>query len=299
MKITNKHNVPETLVQLTKSSDYRKNADYSVTEIISPPRIQRLRKRYFSRLQTDVSDLLWQMMGTALHNVAEKSEVANHINEERLTLEIDNVTLSGAIDVQSISKKSVKVIDYKFCSVWSVLDIKPDWETQLNIYGWLIHKVKGLDIEGLQICAMLRDWTRSKVKFTQDYPTAPIKMLDIPKWDFKKTEEYVKERIYLHKQSKFLADIGEELPLCTNEERWKKCDKYAVVKTGGKRAVKLFDKKELAEFFAGEKNEKSGGFYVEKRIAEPIRCIGNYCGVAEWCTQYNEEVASNQDGESS
>ena len=289
MNITNKFGVPETLVKLANLNEYKKSSDYSVTEIISPPRIQRLRKKYGNRLQTDVSDLLWQMMGTALHNVAEKSQVKNHINEERIKLKIDNVTLSGAIDVQVISNNQVRLIDYKFCSVYSVLDIKPEWETQLNIYGWMINKVKGLDIEGLQICAMLRDWSRAKAKFSSDYPESTIKVLDVPVWSLDKTESYIKERINLHQKSKFLSDIGDDLPLCTDEERWKKPEKYAVMKKGGKKAVKLFEIKSLADEFANVKNEKTGGFYVEHRVSEPVRCSGNYCGVSEWCSQYSKE----------
>ena len=71
-------------------------------------------------MQTDVSDMLWQMVGTAIHDVAERSVVKNHINEERLKVEIDEVTLSGAIDVQIVSGKKVKILDYKFCGVYSV-----------------------------------------------------------------------------------------------------------------------------------------------------------------------------------
>ena len=289
MNITNKFGVPETLVKLANLNEYKKSSDYSVTEIISPPRIQRLRKKYGNRLQTDVSDLLWQMMGTALHNVAEKSQVKNHINEERIKLKIDNVTLSGAIDVQVISNNQVRLIDYKFCSVYSVMDIKPEWETQLNIYGWMVNKVKGLDIEGLQICAMLRDWSRAKAKFSSDYPESTIKVLDVPVWSLDKTESYIKERINLHQKSKFLSDIGDDLPLCTDQERWKKPEKYAVMKKGGKKAVKLFEIKSLADEFANVKNEKTGGFYVEHRVSEPVRCSGNYCGVSEWCSQYSKE----------
>ena len=47
MKITNKFNVPETLVALATRDYYTKGkSDYSVTEIISPPRIQRLRRKH-------------------------------------------------------------------------------------------------------------------------------------------------------------------------------------------------------------------------------------------------------------
>ena len=122
--------MPKTLVKLadTQRLQYDKGADYSVTEIISPPRIQRLRKKHYAKMETDISSMLWQMMGTALHNVAENSEVKDYVNEQRLIHTIEGVTLSGAIDVQVIDGNDVTIIDYKFCSVYSVMDVKPEWE---------------------------------------------------------------------------------------------------------------------------------------------------------------------------
>ena len=101
MKITNKFGVPETLVALAQRDSYSKGkSDFSVTEIISPPRVQLLRRKHWKQMETDVSDMLWSMMGTALHVVAERSQVDNHTNEERLYVEMDGVVLSGAIDLQ-------------------------------------------------------------------------------------------------------------------------------------------------------------------------------------------------------
>jgi hypothetical protein len=71
LKITNKHNVPETLVALATRDYYSKGkVDYSVTELISPPRVQRLRKKHVEEMEQDVSDMLWQLLGSALHVVA-------------------------------------------------------------------------------------------------------------------------------------------------------------------------------------------------------------------------------------
>jgi hypothetical protein len=62
LKITNKHNVPETLMALATKEYYSKGkADFSVTEIISPPRIQRLRKKHFDEIEQDVADMLWSL----------------------------------------------------------------------------------------------------------------------------------------------------------------------------------------------------------------------------------------------
>ena len=126
MKVTNKHNVPETLVALATRDYYSKGkADYSVTEIISPPRIQRLRRLHHEEMEQDVSDMLWQLLGSALHVVAERGVAEGHITEERLITEIDGVRLSGAIDIQKIESDGVIITDYKFTSAWALRQDKP------------------------------------------------------------------------------------------------------------------------------------------------------------------------------
>jgi len=288
MKITNKFNVPEPLVALAKKEYYTKGkADYSVTEIMSPPRIQRLRRRHWDDMEQDVTDTLWSMLGSALHVVAERSEVHDHLNEERIYVEVDDVVLSGSIDLQQQVKGGIALKDYKFTSVWAVMNDKPEWEQQLNVYAWMVHKVKGVAIKGLQICAILRDWSSRKAQNESDYPPAQIQMVDIPIWSFDKTEKYVRSRVELHKESKVLADWDEELPECTEEERWVRSTTYAVKKEGRKTAVRVFDTQEEADKLIAEADEKDRSkLSVEVRKGEPVRCAGNYCGVNQWCSQY-------------
>ena len=286
MKITNHFNVPEPLVALARKEYYSKGkADYSVTEIMSPPRIQRLKRKHWDDMEQDVTDMLWSMLGSALHVVAERSEVIDHLNEERLFMEIDGVTLSGSIDLQQHVKGGVALKDYKFTSVWAVMNDKPEWEQQLNVYGWMVHKIKGVDIKGLQICAILRDWSTRKAQTESGYPQAQIQMVDIPIWSFDKTEKYVHERIELHKESKVQADWDEELPECTEEERWMRTTTYAVKKEGRKSAVRVFDAQEDAVKLIEESEDKKK-LSIEVRKGEPVRCTGNYCGVNKWCSQY-------------
>ena len=286
MKITNHFNVPEPLVALARKEYYSKGkADYSVTEIMSPPRIQRLKRKHWDDMEQDVTDMLWSMLGSALHVVAERSEVVDHLNEERLFMEVDGVTLSGSIDLQQHVKGGVALKDYKFTSVWAVMNDKPEWEQQLNVYAWMVHKIKGVSIKGLQICAILRDWSTRKAQTESGYPQAQIQMIDIPVWSFDKTEKYVHERIELHKESKVQADWDEELPECTDEERWMRTTTYAVKKEGRKSAVRVFDSEEDAVKLIEESEDKKK-LSVEVRKGEPVRCTGNYCGVNKWCSQY-------------
>lgn len=291
MKITNKHNVPETLVALASRDYYSKGrADYSVTEIISPPRIQRLRREHHENMEQDVSDMLWQLLGSALHVVAERGVADNHITEERIIADIGDVKLSGAIDIQRVTDEGIIITDYKFTSAWALRQDKPEWEAQQNIYAWLVEKVKGKKVIGVQICALIRDWSRREASVKADYPQAPIQVLELPLWPLEKTEEYIKERIEAHRMSKVQADWGDELPPCSDDDRWVRETKYAVKREGRKTAIRVFDTQHEADELA----EKEKG-YVEVRKGEAIRCTGNFCGVAQWCNQYQQSLKEAND----
>jgi len=289
MKITNKFGIPETLVALASRDYYNKgSSDYSVTEIISPPRIQRLRRKHFEEIEQDVSDMIWMLLGTALHVVAERSEVSGHTNEERLSAGIDGVILSGAIDLQKDEDDGITITDYKFTSAWALMNDKPEWEQQQNIYKYLVERVKRKSVKSLKICALIRDWSRRDAQNKPDYPQAPIQIVDIPMWTFDRTEAFIKERIEMHRDSKVNADWGEELPLCSDEERWVKSTTYAVKKEGRKTAIRVFEEQGEAEALLKEMPEKDKGF-IEIRKGEAVRCTGNFCGVSQWCSQFQNE----------
>jgi PD-(D/E)XK nuclease superfamily len=291
LKITNKHNVPETLVALASRDYYSKGrADYSVTEIISPPRIQRLRRQHHENMEQDVSDMLWQLLGSALHVVAERGAADNHITEERIIADIGDVKLSGAIDIQKVTPEGIIITDYKFTSAWALRQDKPEWEAQQNIYAWLVEKVKGKKVIGVQICALIRDWSRREASVKADYPQAPIQVLELPLWPLEKTEAYIKERIDAHRLSKVQADWGDELPPCSDDDRWVRETKFAVKREGRKTAIRVFDTEQEAKDLA----EKEKG-YVEVRKGEAIRCTGNFCGVAQWCSQYQQSLKEAND----
>lgn len=295
MKITNKFNVPETLVALASRDYYTKGkSDYSVTEIISPPRIQRLRRKHFEEMEQDVSDMLWMLLGTALHVVAERSEVSGHTNEERLSAGIDGIILSGAIDLQKDEADGITITDYKFTSAWALMNDKPEWEQQQNIYKYLVERVKKKPVKGLKICALIRDWSRRDAQNKPDYPQSPIQIVDIPMWTFDRTEAFIKERVEMHRDSKVSADWGDELPLCTEEERWVRQTTYAVKKDGRKTAIRVFDTQDEADALLKEMPEKDKGF-IEIRKGEAVRCTGNFCGVSQWCNQYQSTLKEGQE----
>lgn len=267
----------------TKEYYSKGKADFSVTEIISPPRIQRLRKKHFDEIEQDVADMLWSLLGSALHVVAERGQTENHITEERLNTEIDGVTLSGAIDLQKNTDLGTVITDYKFTSAWAIRQDKFEWEAQQNIYAWLVTRVKKETVSSIQICAMIRDWSRREAASKPDYPPAPIQVLELNLWPLERTEAYIKERLQMHRLAKVADDWGDALPECTDDERWMRTTQYAVKREGRKTAIRVLDSEEEAKELA----EKEKGF-VEIRKGEAIRCANNFCGVNQWCSQYNQ-----------
>lgn len=279
MRVTNKFGVPAPLVTLASREYYSKGAaQYSVTELLSPPRMRRLREQHEEHIEQDVTDLMWSMLGSALHVVMERGQTENHITEERLFAELDGATISGAIDLQQETDGGVIITDYKFTSAWAVMREKREWVEQLNLYKWLVETVKKRTVVGLQVCAFIRDFNRHESK--EGYPAAPIQVIQIPMWSTDEAEQFVRRRLDLHKDAKFCQDLGSTLPECSPEERWQSETTYAVKRDGRKTAIRVFTTEQEAKDLA----EKEKG-YVEVRPGEDRRCSG-FCPVAQWCDQF-------------
>ena len=286
MQITNKFNLPEIILNFAKSKNYDSGkSDITVTQLIDSPRIVNLRKTHAHELSQDISEMLWMFRGTAVHQVFEGGAAANTITEERLFVKINGWNISGAIDTQIVEPDGVAIGDYKFTSVWAVMNDKPDWEYQLNMYAWLVEKVKGLKVKSLQIHALCRDWNR-RDSVKEGYPQAPLVSVDIPLWSMEKREAFVLERLAQHADADTTRSLGGDLPFCTNEDQWRSKETYAVMKTGLKRASRVFDNRPEADSFAAANKDMS----VVLRPAEPKRCKNNFCRVADFCEQYKSEA---------
>ena len=285
--ITNKHNLPQTLVNLAESRDYsRGNSHRSITQLIDDPQISVLRMINENRITEDVGDTFWANLGSALHHITEKGADDKHLVEERLFVDVEDWTISGAIDVQRLEDdNSITIMDYKFTSVWAVKNPKLDWERQLNCYAYLVEANKKVKIKELQIICFLRDWNRNNAKRDINYPQQQIVVVPIKLWDFEERSKYVADRVRTHQEA--LQDYmnGKDMAECTFEEMWKREDTYAVKKKKNKRALKVFEIETDAKEFAKEKGEE---YEVEFREGVAVRCEDNYCKVNQWCPQYQQ-----------
>lgn len=289
MKITNKHSLPASVVNALHRPTYSKgHANLSVTELLTSPRIVQLKRKHWDEIEQDASEMVWQLFGSAVHQVLEHGKQPNHIIEERLFTEISGWILSGAIDLQTLEQNGIEVSDYKTTSAWVVQNEKPEWEWQLNVYAYLIEQVKKIPVLSLSIVAIIRDWSAREASMKPDYPQAPIVTIPIPLWTMKQREAFITERLKAHSDAQFEAETDGDLPLCTTEDMWEKPDVWAVKKEGGVRAKSLHASKDEAE------QASPKGHVVEHRPGERTRCK-SFCQVSKFCTQYQTYLEKTND----
>lgn len=296
MKITNRHNAPSAIVNNVMNDEYsRGDSDISVTQLLTSPRIVLLQRVNEDNMETDVVDRIPSMLGTAMHKVLEKGANPGEIVEERFFYTILGVKVSGAVDLQIPKEDGTwEINDYKLTSVYSVMADKWEWVAQLNMYAYLMRMSTGRRATTLKIVAILKDWNRKQGEFKPDYPQAPLMMVDVEVWSDEKQEAYIQERVRLHDSNAKSLDSGGPIDDCTDDERWLRGEKFAVMKKGRKSAVKLFDNKDDADGWVREQSDEA--LTVEHRPGDPVRCAGDYCGVSRWCRQWITEQAGSSAG---
>ena len=292
MIITNKFNLPETFVNIMKRPTYSKGqANLSATELITAPRLVQLRKAHLDELESDVTENVWSIFGTAIHGILEHGKADNHVVEERITTTIEGWKISGAIDLQIINEDgSVTINDYKTTGAWAVMNEKIDWELQLNIYAWLVEKVKQLPVKKVEIVAIIRDWSRRDAESRQGYPDAPIKVIPIHLWPFEVREAFIIEKIKEHSNAEMEVEMGGDLPFCTPEQMWEKPTSYAVMKDGNKRATSVHDNVQDALNALATIKGKAD---VVTRPGERTRCE-TFCQVNKFCSQYQKYLQEKE-----
>mgnify|MGYP003144469887 FL=1 len=293
MKYTNRHKIPQEIINAVHNDSYSKGkATISATGLLQPPRIRLLAQENYEKLTIDVSDEIWKLLGQSVHTILERANENNEdvITEQRMFTVVNDWTVSGQTD--SIDVKSNTLKDYKVTSVWSIVSAlkegKVEWEQQLNIYAYLYKQTTGKTIDQLNIIAIARDWNKNQyLRSGGDYPPSPVTVLDIDLWSDEEQEDFIKQRVSIHQEAEVDYLINDKLPFCTDEERWRRKDTYRVEKKGRKTAVRVLDTQEEAdEYVGGHKDSKLLKIVLAK--GECVRCA-NYCDVAEFCNQYNEE----------
>lgn len=270
--LTNVHGLPQSIVDAVTNDPYTGGGDISATKLIDSPRISELTRQHHDKITVDVSERVWSLLGQAVHTILERAglRAEGMVAEQRLFAEVMGWQLSGQFDVMDLESK--KISDYKVTTVYKAKG-NDKWTQQLNILRWLAHQ-NGYVVNELQIIAIFRDWRKAEMDRSSDYPRAAIQSIDVPVWDLQDAQDYIEERVHLHQQAR------KGLPIhCTDEERWYSGTKWAIMKPGNSRALKVYDTEP-------DQGQVPEGYHIEVRPGEYKRCQ-LYCDVAPFCDQWN------------
>jgi len=295
LKYTNAHNIPPEIIRAVQNDSYTKgSAVKSVTGLLQPPQISILSEHHADEITADISERIWILLGQSVHTILERANEGREdvLSELRMYAEVLNWTVSGQPD----SLYGRKCKDYKVTSAWTVMNAikneKPEWDQQLNLYGWLANQQEGILIDQLEIVAISRDWSKFQYERSNgDYPASPVTTIPIEWWGEERQREFIEERVKLHQDAEADFLINGILPPCSDEERWKKNDTFRVMKKGRKSAVRVLSSQEEADEFMDRHKDKKL-LQVEMAEGQSVRCE-SYCSVSQFCNQYQEEKSDD------
>lgn len=282
MNLTNRLNLPDGLVRAIQNDPYNKgDCDFSVTELLKPPRQAALMKKHANEIVEDASDRIWSLLGQAAHVICERGN-QEELAEKRFFSKFESFVVSAQID--SLDLASGILSDYKVTTQYKAKGSTPDpdFTAQLNMQAEILRR-NGHEIKELRVIAILRDWSKLKAAQDPELPQASVAVINLPMWTPEVVTSFINMRIALH------VSAHDELPTCSTEDRWAKPDVYAVMK--GARAMN--GGLQFSQAAADALCAKNPGTRVEFRPGESTRCE-HYCAASQFCDQYKKLKGDRQ-----
>lgn len=291
MIITNKTGLPDMLQRAVSKEYTYRDKRYSITSLLEPSRIIALKRRYNDKIEQDITDCIFMLLGTKTHFELENIELKeNEFVEDHLEYTFENgYTLSGIIDHYD----DEYLDDYKTCKAFTLI-YKSDydkWKKQLQMGAYLAYKKDGKWRKKGRIIALIKDWNRLESQTKIDYPKYPCQVVKFNLGTPQQVEKMILKLFDNVIKLEQMAD--DELPLCTADERYNKGTTWAVKKKNNKRASKVHNNEEEAKKHL-ENLEKDylGQYEIEKREGENTRCEF-YCSVNRFCDFWKKHYVEN------
>ncbi len=309
MNITNEYGLPDAVYAALSDNHYvAGDNDFSATGLLNPPQQTELVRRYRDTLSIDAVDNTYSVLGTAVHNLFERYTSKDALSEKRFYLNADVDGIPYKIGGQVDFYHAGVLRDYKVTSVHAYITESrySHWQKQLDIYTTLL-KLHNYPVKHQEICMIFRDWSALKATHTTNYPKTPIVTVAFPVKTPSQTLPFIQNRLSQHVYAQTLSDseLAEKLP-CSDEEMWRKPTKYAIMKRGRIKAVRVMDDYDKLKEWAQERNMAENrpnqpiqlhrSFRIEERPGECTRCR-YYCSVSDYCHQYQSIVNKNIEDE--
>lgn len=331
MQITNRPGLSACWVAAVQKNAHEHMGDRSMTEILSPVRIYQLKKRHWDNLVEDVSERIWSLLGDAGHVILERASTSDAITEQRFNVQLAGYDLSVCPDrveklpidrcraywnaeLQEgyeysngcfhypVGTQLYALRDFKISQVYArnmlIKEGKGEWRWQVNGYAWALRQA-GFPIVEASIEILMKDWDwmEANIKKTRDYPPYQAESIPIELYNDDEVKSFLTARITDHMAVDAVPD--DDLPFCTEEERWATRDRYAVKKVGNDKAMsggaylatpgeaEEFINQAITKAYQKKKPEHltKADFEMEFRKGESKRCE-RYCPCKQFCNQY-------------
>ena len=273
MIYTNKLNLPGVFAKIV-SSKKPMNHRYSITELLSSTKEIKLTRKYWDSIEVDVSDCVNMLFGSAVHKVFEENSPFEE-SEVKYEVQFGEDTVVGIAD----NVVDDTISDYKTATT-SKKDFT-DYEDQIKAYALLRFKKYGVITRKGIAYVLFKDWSKIKAQTSSNYPSSPIY---VHKFDINDSDyDYIERKI----KNKLKELNSEEVPNCTDEERWYTGTKYAVYRNASdKKAAYVTDSEDDAHNYITNKCDGAGEIQVRK--GEYLKCK-LYCNCNKFCDQWRKE----------
>lgn len=127
--LTNKHNLPDTIVEAVKYDTHRVVGTISTTTLIDSPKIRFLKK--MCDYEVDVTEMLYALMGTALHHILERANMDTE-RERAFLLTADTLMTYAESQEKYIGKDNAD--KYRGAAEWLQRQAEIMWPTSERRY---------------------------------------------------------------------------------------------------------------------------------------------------------------------
>lgn len=234
MKYTNIHNIEPIFQRAVEREPYSKaGSDFSITELLQPPKIKVLAKSLGEDHTIDISTRIDVSLGHAWHLwILQGARPDIDVTEKRYFAKFGIYTVSAQIDLYENDNE--RLLDWKVTKSFPFTDKggkgqKPDWLYQLNGQAEIMRR-NGISPKSLHIAGILKDFDKeasklSSRKYQKGYPKCAITTVRIPMLESSEITAFMEERIKKHLEAR------EVLPKCSSDETWgsRRCENWCEV----------------------------------------------------------------------
>ncbi len=203
--------------------------------------------------------------------------------EQRSNKKVGKWTVSGKFDFVIEGR----VQDFKTASVWSYKN-QSNADKQImqgSLYRWLNPEI--ITNDHIDIIHIFMDWQRSMAKSDPTYPSQRFKSQPLPLLSVAAANQFAVEK--LNELDRCLDLPEAELPLCSDEDLWRKAPHFKYYKNPQKtnRSTKNYDTKQDAYIRLAQ----DGNVGIVKEVpGQVVAC--KYCSAFPICGQKDTLIAS-------